>query len=56
MIPKAKLRDVALLEDPEYSREFALAGGWRAVLGVPLLRIIIVVAVLAVGPHVFCTH
>jgi GAF domain-containing protein len=27
-----------VLEDPEYSREFALAGGWRAVLGVPLLR------------------
>jgi GAF domain-containing protein len=26
-----------VLEDPEYSREFALAGGWRAVLGVPLL-------------------
>src|SRR5262249_6451849 len=27
-----------VLEDPEYSRELALAGGWRAVLGVPLLR------------------
>jgi GAF domain-containing protein len=27
-----------VLEDPEYSREFALAGGWRAVLAVPLLR------------------
>jgi two-component system NtrC family sensor kinase len=27
-----------VLEDPKYSREFALAGGWRAVLGVPLLR------------------
>jgi GAF domain-containing protein len=27
-----------VLEDPEYSRDFALAGGWRAVLGVPLLR------------------
>jgi two-component system, NtrC family, sensor kinase len=27
-----------VLEDPEYSREFALAGGWRAVLGVPLIR------------------
>ncbi|MGB9353053.1 MAG: GAF domain-containing protein, partial [Pseudolabrys sp.] len=24
--------------DPEYSRELALAGGWRAVLAVPLLR------------------
>jgi two-component system, NtrC family, sensor kinase len=27
-----------VLEDPEYSREFALAGGWRAVLAVPLLH------------------
>ena len=27
-----------VLEDREYSREFALAGGWRAVLAVPLLR------------------
>jgi two-component system, NtrC family, sensor kinase len=27
-----------VLEDPEYSREWALAGGWRAVLAVPLLR------------------
>ncbi len=27
-----------VLEDPEYSRDFALAGGWRAVLAVPLLR------------------
>ena len=27
-----------VLEDPEYSREFALAGGWRAVLAVPLMR------------------
>jgi two-component system, NtrC family, sensor kinase len=27
-----------VLEDAEYSREFALAGGWRAVLAVPLLR------------------
>jgi len=27
-----------VLEDPEYSRKFALAGGWRAVLAVPLLR------------------
>jgi two-component system NtrC family sensor kinase len=26
-----------VLEDQEYSREFALAGGWRAVLAVPLL-------------------
>ena len=27
-----------VLEDPEYSHELALAGGWRAVLAVPLLR------------------
>src|SRR5262249_40155037 len=27
-----------VLTDPEYSREFAVAGGWRAVLSVPLLR------------------
>ena len=26
-----------VLADPEYSREYALAGGWRAVLAVPLL-------------------
>jgi two-component system, NtrC family, sensor kinase len=30
------VRDV--LADPEYSRELAIAGGWRAVLSVPLLR------------------
>jgi two-component system NtrC family sensor kinase len=27
-----------VLADPEYSRDLALAGGWRAVLAVPLLR------------------
>jgi two-component system, NtrC family, sensor kinase len=27
-----------VLVDPEYSRELALAGGWRAVLAIPLLR------------------
>jgi len=27
-----------VLADPEYSREWALAGGWRAVVAVPLLR------------------
>jgi len=27
-----------VLADPEYSREWALAGGWRAVLAVPLVR------------------
>jgi GAF domain-containing protein len=34
-----KLIHVAdVLRDPEYSRELALAGGWRAVLAVPLLH------------------
>jgi GAF domain-containing protein len=34
-----KLVHVAdVLADPEYSRELALAGGWRAVLAVPLLH------------------
>ena len=27
-----------VLEDPEYAHEFALTGGWRAALAVPLLR------------------
>ena len=27
-----------VLADPDYSRELALAGGWRAVLAVPMLR------------------
>ena len=27
-----------LLQDPEYPREVALAGGWRAMLSVPMLR------------------
>jgi two-component system NtrC family sensor kinase len=27
-----------VFDDPEYSHELALAGGWRAVLAVPLLR------------------
>ena len=38
-----------VLTDPEYSREFALAGGWRAVLAVPLLRDGIPVGALTVG-------
>jgi two-component system, NtrC family, sensor kinase len=38
-----------VLADPEYSRELALAGGWRAVLAVPLLRDGIPVGALSVG-------
>jgi len=38
-----------VLADPEYSREFALAGGWRAVLSIPLLREGKAVGALAVG-------
>jgi signal transduction histidine kinase len=38
-----------VLEDPEYSREFALAGGWRAVLAVPLLHEGISVGSISVG-------
>jgi class 3 adenylate cyclase len=38
-----------VLADPEYSRELALAGGWRAVLSVPLLRDGIPVGALSVG-------
>ena len=38
-----------VLADPEYSHEFALAGGWRAVLAVPLLRDGIAVGAISVG-------
>ncbi|MDD1520005.1 MULTISPECIES: GAF domain-containing protein [Bradyrhizobium] len=38
-----------VLEDPDYSREFALAGGWRAVLAVPLLHEGKSVGVVSVG-------
>jgi GAF domain-containing protein len=38
-----------VLADPEYSREFALAGGWRAVLGIPLLCNGLPVGALTVG-------
>ena len=38
-----------VLADPEYSRELALAGGFRAVLGVPLLRERIPVGALTVA-------
>src|SRR5262249_45770513 len=40
-----------VLEDPEYSRELALAGGWRAVLGVPLLRDGQSVGAITLGKH-----
>jgi two-component system NtrC family sensor kinase len=38
-----------VLKDSEYSREFALAGGWRAVLAVPLLHEGRSVGALSVG-------
>src|SRR5262245_33943149 len=38
-----------VLSDPVYSRELALAGGWRAVLSVPLLRDGVPVGALSVG-------
>jgi len=38
-----------VLADPEYSHELALAGGWRAVLSVPLFRDGIPVGALSVG-------
>jgi GAF domain-containing protein len=38
-----------VLTDPEYSRELALAGGWRAALAVPLLREGKPVGALAIG-------
>src|SRR3974390_1498709 len=38
-----------VLADSEYSREFALAGGWRAVLAVPLLHEGKSVGVVSVG-------
>jgi hypothetical protein len=38
-----------VLADPEYSRELALAGGWRAVLAVPLVRDGIPVGALSVA-------
>jgi GAF domain-containing protein len=38
-----------VLADPEYSHELAQAGGWRAVLSVPLLRDGIPVGALSVG-------
>jgi two-component system, NtrC family, sensor kinase len=43
----AHISDV--LGDPEYSREFALAGGWQAVLAVPLLSEGKSVGVISVG-------
>ena len=38
-----------MLADPEYSRELALAGGWRAVLSVPLVRDGTPVGAISVG-------
>ena len=38
-----------VLKDPDYSRELALAGGWRAVLAVPMLRDGAPVGAISVG-------
>jgi GAF domain-containing protein len=38
ILDRAMVHIPDVLSDPEYSREFALAGGWRAVLAVPLLH------------------
>jgi len=38
ILDRAVVHVADVLADPEYSREYALAGGWRAVLAVPLLR------------------
>jgi two-component system, NtrC family, sensor kinase len=37
ILDRALIHVPDVLKDPEYSRELALAGGWRAVLGIPLL-------------------
>jgi two-component system NtrC family sensor kinase len=37
ILDRALIHVPDVLNDPEYSRELALAGGWRAVLGIPLL-------------------
>jgi two-component system, NtrC family, sensor kinase len=38
ILDRAVIQVPDVLEDPEYAHELALAGGWRAVLAVPLLR------------------
>jgi GAF domain-containing protein len=38
ILDRAVIHIPDVLADPDYSREFALAGGWRAVLAVPLLH------------------
>jgi two-component system NtrC family sensor kinase len=38
ILDRATVHVPDVLADPEYSRDLALAGGWRAVLAVPLLR------------------
>jgi GAF domain-containing protein len=37
------------LADPDYARAFAVAGGWRSNLGVPMLRDGMLIGVIAVG-------
>jgi GAF domain-containing protein len=38
VLDRALIHVPDVLKDPEYSRDLALAGGWRAVLAIPLLR------------------
>ncbi len=48
-----------MLADPDYSREFALAGGWRSGLAVPMLRdgaLIGAIAVARTGVGAFPDH
>ncbi|MEP7084010.1 MAG: GAF domain-containing protein, partial [Betaproteobacteria bacterium] len=48
-----------MLEDPNYSREYALAGGWRSGLGVPMLRdgqLIGAIAVASAEPGAFAAR
>ncbi|MGI8894230.1 MAG: GAF domain-containing protein [Casimicrobiaceae bacterium] len=38
-----------MLADPEYSRDFALAGGWRSGIGVPMFRDGVLIGAIAVS-------
>ena len=49
ILERAIVHVADVFADPEYSRELALAGGWRAVLSVPVVRDGIPVGALSVG-------